>query len=61
MIFSDGVLEVVSGDSLERQEAALEAMVHDFRGHTHQAIPSLTQGRDAVFADDVTVLSVASR
>ncbi len=61
MIFSDGVLEVVSGDSLERQEAALEAMVHDFRGHTHQAIPTLTQGRDVVFADDVTVLSVASR
>jgi len=55
------VLEVVSGDSLERQEAALEAMVHDFRGHTHQAIPTLTQGRDFVFADDVTVLSVASR
>jgi len=61
MIFSDGVLEVVSGDSLERQEATLEAMVHDFRGHTHQAIPTLTQGRDFVFADDVTVLSVASR
>ena len=61
MIFSDGVLEVVSGDSLERQEAALEGMVHDFRGHTRQALPTLTQGRDFVFADDVTVLSVASR
>ena len=57
-LFSDGILEVLTQDSLVQKEKYLLNLIEDTEGNHQQIVDALSLGSDGEIPDDITLMSV---